>query len=76
MKQHAARFGNSLPQSAQTARRATTCGKCHNRPMRFFNVAGPVRPDDHYAIQPLDRMDTDGLLSLIQTKQYLGVSQK
>ena len=31
---------------------ATGRGKCHNRPMRFFNVAGPVRPDKHYAIQP------------------------
>ena len=20
--------------------------KCHNRPMRFFSTAGPVRPDD------------------------------
>ena len=38
--------------------------------MRFFNVAGPVRLDDHYAIQPLDRMDVDDWLSLIQTKQY------
>ena len=23
--------------------------------MRFFNTAGPVRPDDHYAIESLDR---------------------
>ena len=38
--------------------------------MRFFNTAGPVRPDDHYAIQPLDRMDADELLNLIQDKQY------
>ena len=38
--------------------------------MRFFNVAGPVRPDEHYAIQPLARMNLDDLLSLIQTKQY------
>ena len=38
--------------------------------MRFFNVAGPVRPDDHYAIPPLDRMDVDELLGLIQAKQY------
>ena len=45
-------------------------GKCHNRPMRFFNTEGPVRLDDHYAIQPLDRMDVDELLSLIRTKRY------
>ena len=25
--------------------------------MRFFNTAGPVRPDKHYAIQPLNRVD-------------------
>ena len=29
-------------------------GKCHNRPTRRFNTEGrPVRPDKHYAIQPL-----------------------
>ena len=38
--------------------------------MRFFNVAGPVRPDDHYAIAPLDRVDVDELLRLIRTRQY------
>ena len=38
--------------------------------MRIFNVAGPVRPDDHYAIPPLDRVDVDELLGLIRAKQY------
>ena len=38
--------------------------------MRFFSTAGPVRPADHYAIQPLDRVDVDELLTLIRTKQY------
>ena len=38
--------------------------------MRFFNTAGPVRPDEHYAIDPLDRVDVGELLSLIRTKQY------
>ena len=38
--------------------------------MRFFNTAGPVRRDDHYAIDPLARVDTDELLGLIRTKQY------
>ena len=38
--------------------------------MRFFNTAGPVRPDDHYTIQPLERVDVDALLSLIRAKQY------
>ena len=38
--------------------------------MRFFNVAGPVRSDDHYVIPPLDRVDVDELLGLIRAKQY------
>ena len=38
--------------------------------MRFFNTAGPVRPDDHYAIAPLDRADVDEFLRLIRAKQY------
>ena len=38
--------------------------------MRFFNTAGPVRPDDHYTIPSLDRVDVDELLSLIRAKQY------
>ena len=38
--------------------------------MRFFNTEGPVRLDDHYAIQPLERTGVDELLSLIRTKRY------
>ena len=38
--------------------------------MRFFNTEGPVRPDDHYAIAPLDRADVDELLGLIRVKRY------
>ena len=38
--------------------------------MRFFNTEGPVRPDKHYAIDPLERMDVDDVLGLIQTKRY------
>ena len=38
--------------------------------MRFFNTEGPVRPDDHYAIAPLERVDVDELLSLIRAKRY------
>ena len=38
--------------------------------MRFFNVAGPVRPDKHYAIQPLDRVDVEELLTLIRAEHY------
>ena len=49
---------------------ATVRGKCHNRFMRFFNTEGPVRPDDHYAIAPLDRADVDEFLDLIRAKRY------
>ena len=38
--------------------------------MRFFNVAGAVRPADHYAIDPLQRLAVDDLLELIRDKQY------
>ena len=38
--------------------------------MRFFNTEGPVRPDDHYAIPPLDRVDVDELLDLIRARRY------
>ncbi len=38
--------------------------------MRFFNTEGPVRPEDHYAIPPLARGDTDEILRLIQAKRY------
>ena len=39
--------------------------------MRFFNTAGPVVAVDHYCIPPLDRVDTDEILMLIQQKKYL-----
>ncbi len=38
--------------------------------MRFFNTEGPMRPDDHYAIPPLERMDVDELLDLIRAERY------
>ena len=38
--------------------------------MRRFCTAGPVRPDDHYVIPPLERVDVDELLDLIRAKQY------
>ena len=38
--------------------------------MRFFNTAGPVRAEEHYAIPPLARGDVSGLLRLIRDKQY------
>ena len=38
--------------------------------MRFFSTAGPVRPDEHYAIPPLDRLALGDFLDLIRRKQY------
>ena len=38
--------------------------------MRRFNTEGPVRPDDHYGIPPLSRMDAEELLQLIHDKRY------
>ena len=40
------------------------------QPMRFFNTEGPVRPDDHYCIPPLERIDLDAVLRLIRDKKY------
>ena len=31
--------------------------------MRFFNTAGPIKPDMHYYVPPLERLDFDGLTS-------------
>ena len=44
--------------------------RCHNRSVRFFNTEGPVRPDDHYAIPPLERVDVAELLDLVRSKRY------
>ena len=38
--------------------------------MRFFNTEGPMRPDDHYAIRPLDRVNVGEFLELIRTERY------
>ncbi|MCW5201424.1 hypothetical protein VU12_00605 [Desulfobulbus sp. US4] len=38
--------------------------------IKFFNTAGPVNLEDHYALPPLSRLDADELLLLIQQKKY------
>ena len=38
--------------------------------MRFFNTAGPVKPDLHYCIPPLRRFDLPVLLTLIRQQKY------
>jgi len=38
--------------------------------MRTFNTAGPIRPDEHYHIPPLERWDMDEIRCLIREKRY------
>ena len=38
--------------------------------MHFFNTAGPVNPEMHYSIPPLERLDVDDLLLLIRQWKY------
>ena len=38
--------------------------------MRFFNTAGPIIAADHYHIPPLERLDLDEVLLLIEQKRY------
>ena len=38
--------------------------------MRYFNTEGPVEADDHYCIPPLERVNLDEILRLIEWKKY------
>ena len=38
--------------------------------MRFFNTEGPVVPEDHYSLPPLQRWNLDEILILIEQKKY------
>ena len=38
--------------------------------MRSFNTAGPVKPDKHYCIPPLERIDLDAVLRLVGDEKY------
>ena len=38
--------------------------------MRFFNTTGPVRPQEHYCIPPLSRLNLDDVLTLVRDKRY------
>ena len=42
----------------------------HHRGVRSFNTEGPVVPDRHYCIPPLDRIDLDRILGLIKDQEY------
>ncbi|MDS4069574.1 MAG: AAA-like domain-containing protein, partial [Candidatus Competibacter sp.] len=38
--------------------------------MRFFNTEGPVVPEDHYSLPPLQRWNLEEILTLIEQKKY------
>ncbi|MBF0204221.1 MAG: ATP-binding protein, partial [Desulfamplus sp.] len=38
--------------------------------MRYFNTAGPIKPKDHYCLNPLERLDLEDVLSLIEQEKY------
>ena len=38
--------------------------------MRFFNTAGPIKPELHYCLPPLERWNLDEILSLIDQQKY------
>ena len=37
---------------------------------RFFNTAGPIQPDIHYNVNPLNRIDLEEIEGLIQQRKY------
>jgi hypothetical protein len=37
---------------------------------KFFNTSGPVFEKDHYALNPLTRLDWDEIYHLINAKRY------
>lgn len=41
--------------------------------MRFFNTEGPIRPDEHYSIPPLERIDLDEVLGLVRSRKYFAL---
>ena len=41
--------------------------------MRFFNTAGPIRPEKHYCIPPLERLNLPQVLRLIGQEKYFGL---
>ena len=38
--------------------------------MRFFNTAGPVKPEKHYCIAPLERLNLAEVLALVRDEKY------
>ncbi len=38
--------------------------------MRFFNTEGPIRPEEHYCVPALERLDMDEALRLVRNRKY------
>ncbi len=38
--------------------------------MRFFNTAGPIQTDMHYYVPPLERLDFDAVMLMIEQQRY------
>ena len=38
--------------------------------MRFFNTAGPVNPGKHYCLSPLERINLEEILYLIEQEKF------
>ena len=38
--------------------------------MRFFNTAGPIKQDMHYYVPPLERIDFDAVMLMIEQQRY------
>ncbi len=38
--------------------------------MKFFNTTGAIKPDTHYCIPPLERINTEEMLQLIAAQKY------
>ena len=38
--------------------------------MRFFNTSGPIKPERHYCIPPLERLDMAEVLGLVRDEKY------
>ena len=38
--------------------------------MRFFNTAGPVKPDKHYCLPPLERLNLSEVRALLREEKY------
>ncbi len=64
-------FNTATP--VHTAASVVVTGEPHGATMaavRTFNTAGPIDPEDHYHIPPLERIDLDAVLGLVADKKY------